>query len=176
MSHGQTAHYPIFTRWLHQIFALVAADMRKLRHDPSELFARMVQPVIWILIFGQAMAKTKAIAIGHGSYLDYMVPGILVQSILLVAIFHGIFLIWERDAGSLHKTLVTPTPRSLIIIGRSIAAGIRGTFPSDRCLSLGFATACRLAHFLSKLLARHCNRIALWGSIFYFFLSVSILS
>ncbi len=100
--------------------------MCKLKHDPSQLFIRMFQPLIWILIFGQAMAKMLTPGLGEPSYLDFMVPGILAQSILLVAIFYGIALIWERDAGSLHKTLVTPTPRILIIIGRSTAAGIRG--------------------------------------------------
>ncbi len=44
-----------------QIAAIVEMDIRKLRHDPYELFTRMIQPAIWLLIFGQAMAKTKAI-------------------------------------------------------------------------------------------------------------------
>ena len=107
-----------------QVFAIVSADLKKLKHDPYELVYRMVQPVIWILIFGQAMAQTLSTA--TLVYLDYMSPGILAQSILLVAIFYGIALIWERDLGILHKILVTPAPRFLIILGRSFAAGIRG--------------------------------------------------
>ena len=107
-----------------QILAIVDADLRKLKNDPYELLYRMVQPVIWILIFGQAMAKT--LSTSSIAYLDYMSPGILAQSILLVAIFYGIALIWERDMGILHKILVTPAPRLLIVLGRSVAAGIRG--------------------------------------------------
>jgi ABC-2 type transport system permease protein len=118
--------FPVLSKWASQVFALVQADFQKLKHDPSQLFTRMFQPLVWILIFGQAMAKTKVIEVGTLSYLDYMVPGILAQSILLVAIFYGIAFIWERDSGSLQKTLVTPTPRILIVIGRSLAAGIRG--------------------------------------------------
>ena len=109
-----------------QILAIVEADLRKLRHDPFELFTRMVQPSIWLLIFGQAMAKTKAIPTGSLSYLDYLAPGILAQSILFIAIFYGIALIWERDMGVLHKILVSPAPRSVLVLGRSIAAGLRG--------------------------------------------------
>lgn len=101
-------------------------DVRKLRHDPFELFTRMIQPSIWLLIFGQAMAKTKAIPTGSLSYLDYIAPGILAQSILFISIFFGIALIWERDMGILHKILVSPAPRSILVIGRAIAAGIRG--------------------------------------------------
>lgn len=109
-----------------QISAIVEMDLKKLRHDPYELFTRMIQPAIWLLIYGQAMANTKAIPTGSLSYLDFIAPGILAQSILFISIFFGIALIWERDMGILQKILVTPAPRSLLVIGRAIAAGIRG--------------------------------------------------
>jgi ABC-2 type transport system permease protein len=111
---------------MEQISAIVETDIRKLKHDPYELLTRMIQPAIWLLIFGQAMARTKAIPTGSLSYLDYMTPGILAQSILFIGIFYGIALIWERDMGILHKILVSPAPRSVLVIGRAIAAGIRG--------------------------------------------------
>ncbi len=109
-----------------QIVAIVEMDVRKLKADPFELLTRMIQPAIWLLIFGQAMAKTKAITTGSMSYLDFIAPGILAQSILFISIFFGISLIWERDMGVLHKILVSPAPRSVLVIGRAIAAGIRG--------------------------------------------------
>jgi ABC-2 type transport system permease protein len=109
-----------------QISAIVEMDVRKLRHDPYELFTRMIQPTIWLLIFGQAMAKAKTISTGSLSYLDYIAPGILAQSILFISIFFGIALIWERDMGILQKILVSPASRSVLVIGRAIAAGIRG--------------------------------------------------
>jgi ABC-2 type transport system permease protein len=109
-----------------QIAAIVEMDIRKLRHDPYELFTRMIQPAIWLLIFGQAMAKAKTIPTGSLSYLDYIAPGILAQSILFISIFFGIALIWERDMGILQKILVSPAPRSILVIGRAISAGIRG--------------------------------------------------
>lgn len=108
-----------------QTSAIIEADIRKLRHDPYELFTRMIQPAIWLLIFGQAMAHAKAIPIAGHSYLDFLAPGILAQSVLFIAIFYGIALIWERDMGILHKILITPAPRVFLVIGRSVAAGIR---------------------------------------------------
>lgn len=119
-------NFNILYQRVEQVFAIVEADVRKLRHDPYELFTRMIQPAIWLLIFGQAMANAKAIPTGSLSYLDYIAPGILAQSILFIAIFFGIALIWERDMGILHKILASPVPRSLLVIGRAIAAGIRG--------------------------------------------------
>lgn len=108
-----------------QICAIIESDIRKLRHDPLELFTRMIQPAIWLLIFGQAIAHAKMIPTSEQSYLDYLAPGILAQSVLFIAIFYGVALIWERDMGILHKILITPTPRACLVVGRSISAGIR---------------------------------------------------
>ena len=65
-----------------------------------------------------------AIPTGRVPYLDYLAPGIIAQSALFVAIFYGIQIIWERDAGVLTKLLVTPTPRAALVAGKAFAAGI----------------------------------------------------
>lgn len=112
--------------FLMQVMAILESDLRKLRHDPYELLTRMIQPALWLLIFGQAMARVNPIKMDHVDYLDFIAPGILAQSILFISIFYGLSLIWERDLGTLHKILVSPCPRVSLVIGRSLAAGIRG--------------------------------------------------
>src|SRR5258707_767630 len=82
-----------------QVSAVAEADLRKLIHDPVELFTRMIQPLLWLTIFGQVFARTRAIPTNGVPYLDFMAPGILAQSVLFSAIFFGISLIWERDLG-----------------------------------------------------------------------------
>ncbi len=124
-SSGRLFRFKNFLVRVDQIRAIAEADVRKLRHDPYELLTRMIQPAIWLLIFGQAMARTRMITDGSLPYLDYLAPGILAQSILFIAIFYGISLIWERDMGILHKLLVTPAPRSILVIGRALSAGVR---------------------------------------------------
>ena len=101
------------------------ADVRKLIHDPFELFTRMVQPVLWLLIFGQVFNRTRAIPTGGLRYLDFMAPGILAQSVLFSSIFYGISLIWERDLGIVQKFLVSPAPRSTLVLGRAISSTVR---------------------------------------------------
>lgn len=44
---------------------------------------------------------------------------------MFIAIFYGIMIIWERDAGDFTKLLVTPTPRSALITGKAFAAGVK---------------------------------------------------
>ncbi|MBS0634135.1 MAG: ABC transporter permease [Verrucomicrobia bacterium] len=110
---------------LKKVAAIIQADLCKLRHDPIELFMRMIQPAMWLLLFGTAMNHINPIHVQSGSYLDFIAPGVLAQSVLFVAIFYGIALIWERDSGILYKLLVTPAPRSCLVIGRALGAGIR---------------------------------------------------
>ncbi|MBD2595637.1 ABC transporter permease [Nostoc spongiaeforme FACHB-130] len=107
---------------------LVIAEMevRKLRHDPTDLVIRAVQPSLWLLIFGQVFTKIRAIPTGDLPYLDFMAAGILAQSVLFVAIFTGgMTLIWERDLGVVHKFLASPTPRVAMVLGKSLACGVR---------------------------------------------------
>lgn len=100
-------------------------EIRKLRHDPTELITRAVQPALWLLIFGEVFTRARAIPTGGVPYLDFMAPGILAQSVLFVAIFSGIALIWERDLGIIHKLFVSPTPRAALVIGKALSAGVR---------------------------------------------------
>ncbi len=74
----------------------------------------------------------KAIPTGGIPYIDYLAPGIIAQSAMFIAIFYGIMIIWERDAGILTKLLVTPTPRSALITGKAFAAGVKALIQAGR--------------------------------------------
>jgi ABC-2 type transport system permease protein len=109
-----------------QVYAVAAAEVTKLRHDPVELISRAVQPVLWLALFGQVMARVRGMNGGQGSYIDFLAPGILAQSVLFVAIFYGLSAIWERDLGVLHRYMVSPAPRSALVIGKALASSVRG--------------------------------------------------
>ena len=100
-------------------------EVRKLSHDPTELFTRALQPALWMLVFGEVFTRVRVIPTGNMSYLDFMAPGILAQSVLFVAIFYGISIIWERDLGIVHKFLASPTPRTALVLGKALSAGVR---------------------------------------------------
>ena len=108
-----------------QIFGVADAELRKLRHDPTELLSRAIQPALWLLLFGQVMAHVRGLSSGTTRYLDFMAPGILAQSVLFVAIFYGISSIWERDLGIVHRYLASPAPRAALVLGKALSAGVR---------------------------------------------------
>ena len=111
-----------------RIATMSLAELRKIRHDRTELYMRAIQPALWLLIFGETFTRIHAIPTPPGlPYLDYLAPGIMAQSALFVSIFYGIQIIWERDFGILTKLLATPTPRVALVTGKAFAAGVRAT-------------------------------------------------
>jgi ABC-2 type transport system permease protein len=112
-----------FTR---QVLALAEMELRKLRHDPMELVTRAIQPALWLAVFGEVFTRIRAIPTGSLRYLDFMAPGVLAQSVLFIAIFYGISVIWERDLGIVHKLLASPASRTALVLGKSLSAGVRG--------------------------------------------------
>ncbi|MGW7691230.1 ABC transporter permease [Streptomyces asiaticus] len=108
-----------------RVVAMCVVELQKLRHDRTELYTRAVQPALWLLIFGETFTRLKAIPTGGTPYIDYLAPGIIAQSAMFIAIFYGIQIIWERDAGILTKLLVTPTPRAALITGKAFASGVK---------------------------------------------------
>jgi ABC-2 type transport system permease protein len=100
-------------------------ELIKLKHDRTELYTRAVQPILWLLIFGTTFSRLDLIPVDDIPYLDYLAPGILAQSALLIAILYGIHIIWDRDQGLLAKLLTTPTPHVALVMGKAFAAGIR---------------------------------------------------
>jgi ABC-2 type transport system permease protein len=115
-----------FLWFVEKTLVIVELETRKLHHDPTELLTRAVQPALWLLVFGEVFTRTHAIPTGQVPYLDFMAPGVLAQSVLFIAIFYGIAVIWERDLGLVHKLLVSPTPRTALVLGKALAASVRG--------------------------------------------------
>jgi ABC-2 type transport system permease protein len=114
-----------FVRFVKKTAVIAELEARRLRHDPTELITRAVQPALWLLVFGQVVGRTRAFDTGNLNYVAFMTPGILAQSVLFISIFFGISVLWERDLGIIHKFLVSPTPRTALVLGKALSAGVR---------------------------------------------------
>src|ERR1022692_1892469 len=156
-----------------RMITLCWVELRKIRHDRTELYTRAIQPALWLIIFGETFTKIHAIRTPNGiPYLAYLAPGIIAQSALFVAIFYGIQIIWERDAGVLTKLMVTPTPRSALITGKAFAAGLRSIVQAAVVVILAAILGVALTDNPLKLLATAC--VVVLGSAFFSCLSMSI--
>lgn len=114
-------------------------EVRKLRHDPLEVFVRLIQPTLWLVIFGTVFTHYRAIPTGNLSYLAFLTPGVMAQSLLFTAIFYGIAITWDKDSGILAKLMVTPTSRGPIVVGKAMSAGVRGLLQAFVIILLALA-------------------------------------
>jgi len=156
-----------------RIVTLCWVELRKIRHDRTELYTRAIQPALWLLIYGEVFTKIHAIRLPAGvTYLAYLSPGIMAQSALFIAIFYGIQIIWERDAGVLTKLMVTPTPRSALITGKAFASGVRSLVQGVVIVILAAILGVSFTHNPLNFIGAAI--ILVLGSAFFACLSMSI--
>jgi ABC-2 type transport system permease protein len=161
-----------WARFPARVGAMCLVELQKIRRDRSELITRAIQPALWLLIFGETFTRLRAIPTGDTPYLDFLAPGILAQSALFIAIFYGILIIWERDAGVLAKLLVTPTPRAALVAAKAFAAGIRALVQAVMVLVLAALLGIGLTANPLKLLGTAVALVL--GSAFFCCLSIVI--
>ncbi len=93
--------------YLSSVFTLCEFELRKVRHDSSQVWLRSgPQPVLWLLVFGTVFSQIRGDHL-RASRLSSVhdAGGFLAQSVMFVAIFYGINVVWERDLGILNKLL-----------------------------------------------------------------------
>jgi len=101
----------IYTLWLREV--------KKYFRSKSRIIGSLGQPILFLVALGFGLGPVFQKA-GQGNYIQFLVPGIISMSILFLAIFSGISVIWDRQFGFLKETLVAPVPRWQIMLGRTL--------------------------------------------------------
>ena len=114
--------------WLREMLAMIELEMRRLKHDRAEIYTRAVQPILWLAVYGTVMSQVQDIPTNGTPYIDYITPGVLLQSTIFVSVFYGLNIVWERETGILKRLLVAPASRYATVMGRAIASGVRAVF------------------------------------------------
>ena len=71
---------PLWRTFPSRTLTFCLVELQKLRHDRTELFTRAVQPILWLVIFGETFNRIHAIQTGNTSYLEFLTPGIIPKS------------------------------------------------------------------------------------------------
>jgi ABC-2 type transport system permease protein len=107
------------------VVVLAARNLLKSVRAPMVVFASLVQPLLWLVMFSQTfrqLADTPQFqSLGYSSYLSFLLPGMVVLSVLFAALQSGLATVADIDSGMLDKLLVSPISRSSILLGRLVA-------------------------------------------------------
>lgn len=114
-------------RWLH-----------RLRREPMSILFSLLQPLIWLLLFGNLFQKATAIpGVESGRYLAFMAAGVVIMTILNSGLFGGVEIMFDKESGFLERLLVAPIHRSTLIVSRFLF--VIGITSAQSLLILGLA-------------------------------------
>jgi ABC-2 type transport system permease protein len=105
---------------------MTVRHLRELWRQPWFVAVTLVQPVIWLLLFGTLFKRVTEIPgfHAHGSYIGFLVPGVVAMSALFSSAWSGMALIDDLNRGVTNRFLVTPVRREALIAGRLVKEAV----------------------------------------------------
>jgi ABC-2 type transport system permease protein len=99
--------------WLRQI--------KRYFRSKSRILGAIGQPLLFLLALGYGLGSVYKRA-GQGDYIQFLVPGIMAQTVLFSSMFYGAMIIFDRQFGFLKETMVAPVSRIKIMLGGALGA------------------------------------------------------
>ncbi len=124
----------IYILWLRQV--------KRYFRSRSRMIGALGQPLLFMLALGFGLGPVFAKA-GNGNYFQFLVPGVIAQSVLFTSIFAGIEVIWDKQFGFLKETLVAPVSRFEIMIGRTLGGATAATLQGIIVLGISYVLGFR---------------------------------
>ena len=93
--------------------------MKRYGRSRSRVIGAIGQPVLFLLALGYGIGAVYKKA-GEGNYLQFLVPGIIVQTLLFSGVFWGIQILFDKRFGFLKEMLVAPVSRLRILLGSAL--------------------------------------------------------
>jgi ABC-2 type transport system permease protein len=126
-------------------FYLTGRKLHALVRQPWVMAFSVVQPAIWLFLFGELFRRVIDIPGFHfgGSYLDYLIPGIVAMNAMSGNMWAGMTMIEEIERGTLNRFLVSPARRIAIMNATVAEQAVGTTVQTLIILLLGLAGGAR---------------------------------
>ncbi|MEX1262869.1 MAG: ABC transporter permease [Actinomycetota bacterium] len=125
--------------------AIVQRNLIAYRRVPQLLVFSTIQPVIFVVMFRYVFGGAVAAALPAGvDYVDFLMPGIFVQTVVFGAIATGVGLAADLKSGLMERFHALPMARSAVLSGRTLADTVRNVFVVALMMAVGFLVGWRL--------------------------------
>jgi len=104
---------------MNTIYILWLRQMIRFKRSGVRMVLSIVQPLVYFLTLGFGFNAMFQQA-GKGSYIQFVVPGVIAQTILFTSIFWGMNIMWDKQFGFLKETMVAPVSRIKVMLGGSL--------------------------------------------------------
>ncbi|WP_031515163.1 ABC transporter permease [Streptomyces sp. NRRL F-5123] len=126
------------TETAYQTWYMTRRHLTAIMRQPVVLVITLVQPVIWLFLFGSLFRKVVELpGFGSGSYLDYLVPGVVVMSAVSSNMWAGMGTLEEIERGTLNRYLTTPVSRAALMNANVVQQGLSTAVQSVLIVLLG---------------------------------------
>ena len=148
---------------LHGLWALTNRDLRKWYANPTQLLVSLIQPIVWLGLFGKALNFGSFISgsgatqaqqdlilksfFGTTSYFSFLSCGMLAFIVLFTSAFSGMSVVFDRRFGFLNKALSTPVARGAIVMGKILQSVGRSLVQSAIILVIAVVLGMDTTHF-----------------------------
>lgn len=147
--------------WLRHSWTLAGRAVKKMLRHPEQFFDVTLQPALFLVIFVYVLGGASA-----GSthdYLQYVLPGIMIQTVLFSTVSIGVNLNTDVKEGVFDRFRSLPIARSAPLIGAVIAEGLRYSLTIVMTLAIGFLMGYRTSTgFLSIVAAYGLTLVFAW--------------
>jgi ABC-2 type transport system permease protein/oleandomycin transport system permease protein len=114
-------------------------NLLNIRRNPQLLVFATIQPVIFVVLFRYVFGGAIQGSLPAGqSYIDYLMPGIFVQTIVFGALTTGVGLATDLGLGLIDRFRSLPMARSAVLVGRTLADLVRNFFVILLMCAVGF--------------------------------------
>ena len=124
------------------IHILWLRQMKRYLRSRSRVLGAVGQPLLFLLALGYGLGSVYPRA-GQGNYLQFLVPGIIVQTLLFSGVFWGIQILFDKRFGFLKEMLVAPVPRVKVLLGNALGGSTISLFQAIMILVISFALGFR---------------------------------
>jgi ABC-2 type transport system permease protein len=101
------------------VYILWLRQMKRYFRSRSRVLGAIGQPILFLLALGYGLGSVYKKA-GQGNYIEFLVPGIIVQTLLFSGVFWGIQILFDKRFGFLKEMLVAPVSRTKILLGNAL--------------------------------------------------------
>jgi ABC-2 type transport system permease protein len=126
--------------------ALTVRQLLALWRQPWFVAITLVQPMIWLLLFGELFKRVVDIPGFRGdSYIEFLTPGVVVMTALFSSGWHGMGLINAIDRGILDRFLVSPVSRAALVASGLVHSAVVIVIQSLVIVGIAFAAGARFS-------------------------------
>src|SRR2546428_7549843 len=122
---------------LRQTGWMIVRQMRNLTREPIWIALMIIQPLIWLLLYGQLFSRVGALRGGASTYIEFLAPGIICMNAFFGGSWSGMAMISDLNRHVLDRFLAAPASRVAIILSQVVRAGLIAVFQAVLLLVLG---------------------------------------